>query len=450
MLLKKEHLVSWRINWNSKSENIKSLANELNLGLDSFIFIDDNPVECADVKINCPGVLTLQLPGNTESYPAFLNHVWAFDHIGSTEEDHNRTRLYRENTERQLFRERSFSLKEFIKGLDLRVDIAKATEEQLGRVSQLTFRTNQFNFTTIRRSEMEIKEFLKREGVNCLVVRVVDRFGDYGLIGVVMFETEADRYKVDTFLLSCRVLGRGVEHAVVSHLGRRAAKQGKQFVEFSCRPTQKNLPALEFINCIGDSYRNESGASWTFPAAHIASLEYDPDEKASIAQKASAGGNPEKPAQRPAWVFGDADLSERLQRIGENLCDIGQLSKAIEEFRLGKQAFNLAADVAPGNTMEGALLNIWRRVLGRPRIGMNENFFEVGGTSLKAVQVIAMVRKELKQDLSIVNLFECPTVALLAGKLSAKPAEIHVGTAPAGAARRGERRRHKTVRRSSS
>ena len=101
MLLKREHLVSWRINWNSKSENIKSLANELNLGLDSFIFIDDNPVDCADVKINCPGVLTLQLPRNTESFSSFLNHIWAFDHTGSTEEDQNRTRMYQENAKRQ-------------------------------------------------------------------------------------------------------------------------------------------------------------------------------------------------------------------------------------------------------------------------------------------------------------------------------------------------------------
>ena len=99
MLLKREHLVSWRINWNSKSENIKSLANELNLGLDSFIFIDDNPVDCADVKINCPGVLTLQLPRNAESFSSFLNHIWAFDHTGSTEEDQNRTRMYQENAQ---------------------------------------------------------------------------------------------------------------------------------------------------------------------------------------------------------------------------------------------------------------------------------------------------------------------------------------------------------------
>src|SRR5437660_3793149 len=112
--------------------------------------------------------------------------------------------MYRENTERQQFRERSFSLKDFVKGLQLSVEIAEATEDQLGRVSQLTFRTNQFNFTTLRRSEKEIREFLNRAGAHCLVVRVVDRLGDYGLVGVLMYEAFADRFKVDTFLLSCR------------------------------------------------------------------------------------------------------------------------------------------------------------------------------------------------------------------------------------------------------
>src|SRR4030095_1322952 len=157
MLLKREHLASWRLNWDSKSKNIKSLAKELNLGVDSFIFIDDNPVDCADVKINCPDVLTLQLPRNTESFPSFLNHIWAFDHTGSgsTEEDQNRTRMYQETANRQRYLEQSLSLKDFIKGLELRVEITEATEDQLGRVSQQTFRTNQFNFTTIRRCEDE-------------------------------------------------------------------------------------------------------------------------------------------------------------------------------------------------------------------------------------------------------------------------------------------------------
>jgi FkbH-like protein/FkbM family methyltransferase len=396
MRLKREHFVSWRINWNSKSENIKSLANQLNLGLDSFIFIDDNPVDCADVKINCPGVLTLQLPRNAESFPSFLEHIWAFDHVGSSVEDQNRTRMYQESTERQQYREQSFSLKDFVKGLQLRIEIVEATEDQLGRVSQLTFRTNQFNFTSIRRSENEVKNFLKREHANCLVVSVVDRFGDYGLVGVVMYETEVDRYKVDTLLLSCRVLGRGVEHALMSRLGRQAVEEGKRFVEVAYLPTDRNSPALEFITSIGNQHRNEAGTCWALPAELLASVEYDPDEKAPIGREVPATVNPQRLAPRPASAFGAADRSERLQRIGEDLYDIDRVAKAIEEYRLKRQPLHAAVDVTAGSTLEKALTNIWKKVLGTPRIGMNDNFFEAGGTSLRAVQVIAMIKKELK------------------------------------------------------
>ncbi len=119
--------------------------------------------------------------------------------------------------------------------------MAEATEDQLSRVSQLTFRTSQFNFTTIWRSASEIRDFLKRGNAGCLVVRVADRFGDYGLVGVVMYETEADRLKLDTFLLSCRVLSRGVEHTVLSRIGQRALSSGKRFVELTCLPTERKF-----------------------------------------------------------------------------------------------------------------------------------------------------------------------------------------------------------------
>ena len=218
--IKREHIVSWRINWKSKSENIKSLAKELNLGLDSFIFIDDNPVDCADVRINAPDVLTLQVPPNSSLIPSFLEHVWSFDSISFTNEDRNRTRMYQENVKRQRFQAQTISLKDFINGLQLRIEMAAASDEDLARASQLTLRTNQFNFTTIRRHENEIRDLLRSEGFKCQVVHVADRFGDYGLVGVVLYEILLDRFKVDTFLLSCRVLGRGVEHAVLSRLGQ--------------------------------------------------------------------------------------------------------------------------------------------------------------------------------------------------------------------------------------
>jgi FkbH-like protein/FkbM family methyltransferase len=449
MVLQREHLVARRINWNSKSDNIKSLAHELNLGLDSFIFVDDNPVECAEVRINCPGVLTLQLPRDSTSFPAFVDHVWAFDHAGATAEDHNRTKLYQENAKREEFRERTLSLRDFVKGLELRVEIAEATDDQLGRVSQLTFRTNQFNFTTVRRSEHEIRDYVKRDGATGLVVRVADRFGDYGLVGVVLYETAVDRYRVDTLLLSCRVLGRGVEHALLSHLGQRAVREHKPLVELAYRPTEKNAPVREFIKSIGDQAGSEPGTSWTFPADHLASLEYNPDETVQHGHEAPAPPAPDTRPSRPGWGFAVADRSEPVQRIAESLCDIDRLASAIEAYRLRNGPLDAPVDVAPAGTLQTTLLNVWKRVLGRPRIGMNDNFFEVGGTSLRAVQLIATIKKELKQDLSIVSLFECPTVALLAAKLGAPSGDADGGTTPAGAAVRGQRRRN-VVRRKAS
>ena len=173
-------------------------------------------------------------------------------------------------------------------------------------------------------------------------------------------------------------------------------------------------------------------------------MEYNPDEKAPGRHERSATANPEKLTPSPAWAFDVADRSERLQRIGEDLCDIDRLAKAIVEYRLRKQPLHEddRVDVAPGNTLEIALANIWRKALGRTRIGMNDNFFEAGGTSLRAVQGIAMIKKELKQNLSIASLFECPTVALLAAKLSAASGEVQVGATTAGAALRGQRRRY--------
>jgi FkbH-like protein/FkbM family methyltransferase len=428
MALKREHFAAWRINWGRKSDNLRSLAGELGLGLDSFVFIDDNPAECADVRSRCPGVLTLQLPQDVERIPAFLDHAWAFDHAAPTEEDRNRTRMYRENAERHKLREQACSLKDFINGLELRVEIAEASEEQLARVSQLTYRTNQFNFTTVRRTEGELKELL-RGGHACQVVCVADRFGDYGLVGVVLYAAHADRYQVDTLLLSCRVLGKGVEHAVLAWLGRRALGDGKRFVELGYRPTQKNAPVREFLHSLG---AREAG-NLSFEAERLARLAYDPDARAEAPQEGTA------PLEREIDVD---DLSAPLQAIAEGLNGIDRLAAAIEQYRLEREPPTSAPGLEPAGTLHAALLAIWKKVLGRSRIGMNENFFDLGGTSLRAVQVIAGIRKELNRNVSILSLFESPTVNLLAARLSADSGAAGDAAAAGPALRRGQKRRN--------
>ncbi len=133
MLLKENHLVNWRINWQEKSQNLQSLAEELQLGLDSFIFIDDNPVECAEVRANCPEVLTLQLPENCDHIPKFLEHIWAFDQLKTTQEDRQRTNLYQQNIQRQNLQKYSLSFEDFLGQLNLEIEISPMQTEELTR-----------------------------------------------------------------------------------------------------------------------------------------------------------------------------------------------------------------------------------------------------------------------------------------------------------------------------
>ena len=403
--LRREHFVSWRLNWQPKSANLRALAAELDLGLESFIFIDDSPLECARMRAACPEVLTVQLPREPEAFAAFLEHVWAFDRARATAEDRSRTRMYQQNAERRRHREQSFSLREFVAGLQLRIDIAPAAEADFARVAQLTQRTSQFNFTTRRRSEAEVRDFVQRPGARCMAVRVADRFGDYGLVGVLMYKDAGDRYRVDTLLLSCRVLGRGVEHALVAWLGARALEDAKAFVAFGYKATPKNRPALEFI-------RDGLGASLTVPVRQLAAVQYDPGRQVSVEPAVSA------PAAAQPLL-----RSETVQRIADELRDPAQLFKAVRGTRFAEGPPTLAG--------------LWASVLGRAEVGPNQNFFEAGGTSLKAVQLVALIRKELNRRLSVVTVFECPTLALLEQKLN----EVAQPAAVPAALLRGQRRR---------
>lgn len=436
MVLKREHLTAWQINWDDKSDNLKALAARLNLGLDSVLFIDDNPLECAEVKINCPEVLTLQLPEKSDDIPLFLEGIWPLRGNSSTREDRERTRMYQQDVEREELREQTFSLKDFLAGLRLRIDVAKSTDEQMARVSQLSCRTNQFNFTTIRRSEAEIRAWLKNGNRDCLVASVSDRFGDYGLVGVLLYEIGADQFTVDTFLISCRALGRGVEHRMLSELGRLADGEGKAFVQLPYLSTEKNSPALEFIKSLGGYDAGDEGLSVMLPARELTSLRYQPVEKTSQGNRTKIT---ERSARSVKW-FGNFDRSETFQDICSELTGIGALANAVDNFMGRDHAPALPAEIGPAATLETSLVILWGRVLGRRQIGLNENFFEASGTSLKAVQLVALIQRELKRSLPITALFECPTISLLAARMKS--------SAPMGnwieavkALRRGQQRR---------
>jgi FkbH-like protein len=249
MPLKKDHFAAWRINWNPRSRNLEELAEELNLGIDSFILVDDNPLECSEVMTFQPEVLTVQLPGDPEEIPMFLNHIWAFDRVKVTQEDEKRSRMYVTERKRQEIRESMPSLEEFIKGLELKIHMMPLKPEQLPRASQLTQRTNQFNLSTVRRSEEDIRQLKQIPGTYCWILDVSDRFGEYGLTGLVIAKEkeEEDCLFIDTLLLSCRVLGRNVENALLTGLARFCRKRNLSQLKAHYYPTAKNKPLLEFL-----------------------------------------------------------------------------------------------------------------------------------------------------------------------------------------------------------
>jgi len=251
MVLRREHIVASRINWQSKSENIRSLAAELQLGLDSFIFLDDSAIECAEVEAGCPEVLTLQLPGAGNDFANFLSHVWAFDHLKITDEDRQRSALYAQNAEREQLRTTSEGLEDFLAGLGLHVEFIPMSKAELPRTAQLTQRTNQFNLTARRFSENELDQFCSADDAECIAVRVRDRFGDYGLVGAMLFTRQENLLNVQNVLLSCRALGRRVEHKMLSHLASIALREGRETLRIHFVPTRKNQPAREFLESLG-------------------------------------------------------------------------------------------------------------------------------------------------------------------------------------------------------
>ncbi len=254
MPLTKEHIVASRINWEPKSENIKALAVELNLGLDSFIFIDDNQVECSEVNINCPDVLTIHWPPEGEEPVKILSQLWLFDHFAVTNEDKERTVMYQAEISRKKAIETSGGWQQFIEGLKLEVDFEEISDGTLERASQLTMRTNQFNFTTIRRSTGDIQKLQRTNASQCYVVKAKDRFGTYGIVGLIILLNSQMMISVDTFLLSCRVLGRGVEHKMIRWIAETAIQKGFKKIGIRFQDSAKNAPARKFLDWLAVKY----------------------------------------------------------------------------------------------------------------------------------------------------------------------------------------------------
>jgi FkbH-like protein len=390
MPLQLDHFAGTRLNWEPKSANLRSLAEELNVGLESFVLVDNSATECAEVQASAPEVLTLVLPASSGEFAAFLDHVWAFDRWSTTFEDRSRAALYAQEAERARLARQTASLEEFLASLNLEIRIAAMSPEQLPRVSQLTRRTSQMNFTTVRRSETEIRSLLRDEGFECLTVDVSDRFGSYGLTGVMLFRVAGPTLRVDSFLLSCRALGRGVEHQMLAALGRIAKERSLSEVQAPFIPTPRNRPAEALLAGVGAQFRERTpeGSVFRFSSEFLAELRY------TAAKESGAG--------KPGAVAAASSVDSRrvnYAQIASELRDPAQIRKAAGA--KGRRVADLAPADLPRTELEKRLAGMWAGLLSIPAVGIHDNFFDLGGHSLLAVQLLSLVRQTFDVDLSL-------------------------------------------------
>ena len=387
--------VARRINWDSKAGNLASLADELELGLDTFILVDDNPKEVQEVRAGAPPVLALLLPARAEEIPEFLAHVWAFDRARVTEEDCRRSEMYVQRAERARVARSSASLEDFLASLELEVRIAPMEPAQVERVAQLTGRTNQMNATCIRRSAAEIGRLSEK----CLTVHVTDRFGSYGLTGAILYRVAARALVVDTFLLSCRALGRGVEHRMVARLGEIAVERGLETVEVPFVEAQRNRPARLFLESLGASF---SGGVFRLSAGEAARVSYRPSGvPIREATRPQAGVGRLKPAP-PLQVAQAVSPAISRADYSRMATDLRTPERILAALRATSRRRTLRRDIdAPRTQLERDLVALWAELLNLESVGIHENFFELGGHSLLAVQLLSRVRQIYGVDLSL-------------------------------------------------
>ena len=248
MILRKEHFACMRINWNDKVSNLKEISEELNFGLENFVFIDDDPINREFVRTSLPQIMTIDLPNDPAKYAQILEEMNDFDVLKITDEDKKRGIMYSQQKERKFFEASSTNLEEFLKNMKLKVTIQKADNFTIPRISQLILKTNQFNLTTKRYQLEDIEKFSKDENILVGCAQVEDKFGDNGVTGAFIVQNDGSKeWILDTFLLSCRVMGREVEKSILGYIIKKAKESGIEKIKAQFIPTQKNKPIENFL-----------------------------------------------------------------------------------------------------------------------------------------------------------------------------------------------------------
>ncbi len=389
MLLKREHITLHRINWEEKVVNIAEMAQQLNLSLNSFIFIDDNIHECRKMQKMQPMVLTIQCK---ENILHILQHIWGLDKLNVTQEDRQRTTSYQQKLlQLPLSSDVFYSLNQFIDDLQLEVSLLPLTTAvsqiiPLKRAAELTRKTNQFNCTTRRFTDKQLQQLIQGTQ-NCLTVYIKDNEKNYGLKGVIIYKIKTDCLEVDNFLLSCEVLGRGAEHKILNKLGCIAKENKVSFIKFHFIPTDRNEPAENFLAGVCDSsikIEEKEGAIFSISTENACCVQYEMPKNFARSE-----GDKKRSL---TTIKNDLEKNHSIDylRIANEFSTAEQILLHLKK-PSDRSLFIKTTFKAPTSWLEKSLLKLWEECLEISNLGCEDNFTQLGGDSIKASLLLAKI-----------------------------------------------------------
>lgn len=253
MVLREEHIAVFQANWIDKATNIRAIAKMLNIGTDTLVFLDDNPTERHIVRRELPEVAVPEVPDDPALFPLFLSMAGYFDAVTFSADDEKRTEFYKTQAQRLALQESTSDLEGYLESLDMTLHLAPFDKIGRPRIAQLINKSNQFNLTTRRYTEAEVAAFEEDSSAITLQARLIDCFGDNGMISVIICREEKGGWNIDTWLMSCRVLGRRVEHAMLHFLSQQLKDRGATEVFGTFIPTKRNELVKDHYTSLGFS-----------------------------------------------------------------------------------------------------------------------------------------------------------------------------------------------------
>ncbi len=412
--------------WRPKADAIAGVMSALAVGPESVVFIDDNPVECAGVSAALPAACVARAPA-AAALAVFAQHYWPLDRVGLTDADRLRAASRAAEVQRRDARAAAASLREFHADLDLVVDMRAGERADAARLAQMAARTNQFNSTLDRRELDAFVDDIDRDDRFAYVVSAKDRFGDYGVVGGIVGGVSRTAFEVDLWTLSCRALGRGVEHRIAARLGADAVRAGKPCVRVRHVTGPRNAPFRTFLSALADAPLPPQGEI-EIEAAALAEVRFDP-----VTHAANDRDAPAPFANAEASAHG-VDASA-FERFASELTSGAAIVAAMRGSARPRPEISVTF-LAPRPGLESDLADLWADILNLEAVGANDPLAALGAKSLHLVRAHARLPEAVRVRIGFADLFQFGTVRALADFIAGEP----VGGGSRAAAR-GEKMR---------